>query len=306
MVCAVIADDLTGACDSAVQFANVGLRTVVAFSLDAHADVVAFSTDTRNADPAEAAARLRMVSTIARARVIFKKIDSTLRGNTAVEIVAALDAFGCNVALVNPAYPAMGRLVERGWLYVTTDPSFEPVHLPTWLPDERCLCFDAFQQEDLDDHVRTVMKIGRRVLWVGSAGMAAALARYFARGGPGELPVEHPGPVLFCIGSNHPVTLEQERRVIEQRDAIVLRVERGFFEAPRVRPSALFLCGGDTAAVACRAFGVRSIELRRELAPGIPAGIVRGGLYDGLPVVTKSGGFGAPDDLILISDYFHA
>jgi uncharacterized protein YgbK (DUF1537 family) len=247
-----------------------------------------------------------MVSTIARAKVIFKKIDSTLRGNTAVEIVAALDAFGCNVALVNPAYPAMGRLVERGWLYVTTDPSFEPVHLPTWLPDERCLCFDAFQQEDLDDHVRTVMKIGRRVLWVGSAGMAAALARYFAKGGPGELPVEHPGPVLFCIGSNHPVTLEQERRVIEQRDAIVLRVERGFFEAPRVRPSALFLCGGDTAAVACRAFGVRSIDLRRELAPGIPAGIVRGGLYDGLPVVTKSGGFGAPDDLILISDYFHA
>jgi uncharacterized protein YgbK (DUF1537 family) len=306
MVCAVIADDLTGACDSAVQFANVGLRTVVSFSLDTHADVVAFSTETRNAAPEEAASRLRMMSTLARAKVVFKKIDSTMRGNTAAEVVAALDVFGCNVALVNPAYPAMGRLVERGWLYVTNDPSFEPVHIPTWLPDERCLCFDAFQQEDIDDHVRTMMNMGRRVLWVGSAGMAAALARHFGNGEPGELPVDRPGPVLFCIGSTHPVTLEQERRVIEQRDAIVLRVERGSLELLQIRPSAVFLCGGDTASLACRAFGVRSIELRRELAPGIPAGILRGGLYDGIPVVTKSGGFGAPDDLILIADYFHA
>lgn len=306
MVCAVIADDLTGACDSAVQFANVGLRTVAALSPDAHADVVAFSTETRNVAPEEAASRLRMVSTLARANVIFKKIDSTLRGNTAVEVVAALDVFGCNVALVNPAYPALGRFVERGWLRVPADPDFEPVYLPTWLPDERCLCFDAVQQEDLDHHVRTMMNMGRRVLWVGSAGMARALARHFGKGEPGELPIERPGSVLFCIGSNHPVTLEQERRLIEQRDAIVLRVERGSFEPAKVRPSALFVCGGDTASLVCRAFGVRSIELRRELAPGMPAGIMKGGILDGIPIVTKSGGFGAPDDLILIADYFHA
>ena len=301
MLCAVIADDLTGACDSAVKFANVGLPTVVALSPDAHADVVAYSTDSRDIAPDDAVCRLRKMSALARANVVFKKIDSTLRGNTAVEVMAALDVFGSNLAVINPAYPAMGRLVESGWLYVANDPSFEPIHIPTRLPDERCRCFDASRQEDLDDHVADMMNAGQRVLWVGSAGMAEALARHFGKGEPGELPVEHPGPVQFCIGSNHPVTVEQERRLLEQRDAIVQQA----FEPLTVRPAALFLSGGDTASLVCRQIGVRSIELRRELAPGIPAGIIRGGVYDGIPIVTKSGGFGAPDDLILIADYFH-
>jgi D-threonate/D-erythronate kinase len=49
-----------------------------------------------------------------------------------------------------------------------------------------------------------------------------------------------------------------------------------------------------------------TIELRRELATGIPQGILRGGIYDGAAVVTKSGGFGMMDDLIKVADYFHA
>jgi uncharacterized protein YgbK (DUF1537 family) len=301
MLCAVIADDLTGACDSAVKFANVGLRTVVALSPDAQADVIAWSTDSRDIAPDEAVCRLRKMSHLARGAVVFKKIDSTLRGNTAVEVMAALDVFGSSVAVINPAYPAMGRLVEGGWLFVANDLSFEPIHLPTRLPDERCLCFDATRQEDLDNYVGAMMNAGQRVLWVGSAGMADALAGHFAKGDPGELPVEHPGPVQFCIGSNHPVTIEQERRLLEQRDALVQHA----FEPAIARPSALFLSGGDTASLVCRQIGVHSIELRRELAPGIPAGIIRGGVYEGIPIVTKSGGFGAPDDLILIADYFH-
>jgi D-threonate/D-erythronate kinase len=43
-----------------------------------------------------------------------------------------------------------------------------------------------------------------------------------------------------------------------------------------------------------------------EIVPGIPRGILRGGMFDGLPVATKSGGFGDADALIRIADFFHA
>jgi uncharacterized protein YgbK (DUF1537 family) len=86
-----------------------------------------------------------------------------------------------------------------------------------------------------------------------------------------------------------------------------VRVGRGGeFELPAERPSAVFVTGGDTASAVCRCLGVKWIELRRELARGIPAGIIRGGALDGAPIVTKSGGFGAPDDLIRVADYFYA
>jgi D-threonate/D-erythronate kinase len=284
MVCAVIADDLTGACDSAVQFANVGLRTVVALDGRCHADVVAYSTDSRDKPCAMPA--------IEPGPIVFKKIDSTLRGNTRAEILAALDAFGFDTAIVNPAFPEMGRVVENGWLRVTTDPTFQPIHLPAFLDDPRCIVVDDFPVDP-----------ARRVLWAGSAGMATALARKLGNGSPGDLP--RTGPVLFCIGSDHPVTLRQERKLLDSQRACVLRVARDRFTPPAGRPGAFFLCGGDTASMVCRSLGVRSIELRRELRRGIPGGILRGGLYDGTPVVTKSGGFGAPDDLIHIADYFH-
>lgn len=287
MICAVIADDLTGACDSAVQFAAVGLRTAVALDGDVDADVVAYSTDSRDGP-----CRLPPIEP---GPIVFKKIDSTLRGNTRAEILAALDAYGFDTAVVNPAFPEMGRVVENGWLRVTTDPDFRPMHLPTWLNDPRCVCID-----DLTVDLR------RRVLWCGSAGMASALAAQLGHGSPADLPVDRPGPTLFCIGSDHPVTLEQQRRLLAARDACVLRVGRDRFAPPAGRPAALFLCGGDTASLVCRSLGVQSIDLRRELSRGIPAGVIRGGPFDGVPVVTKSGGFGAPDDLIHIADYFHA
>ncbi len=286
MICAVIADDLTGACDSAVQFANVGLRTVVALDGDADADVVAYSTDSRD--------KPGRMPAIPGAPILFKKIDSTLRGNTRADILAALDAYGFDTAVVNPAFPEMGRVVEKGWLRVTTDPTFQPIHLPSFLDDPRCICVDDLEVDP-----------DRRVLWCGSAGMATALARRLGHGCPGDLP-RRTGPILFCIGSDHPVTMEQQRRLCAVRCPRLIRVGRENFEPPSTPPAALFLCGGDTASLVCRSVGVKSIELRRELARGIPAGILHGGLYKGIPVVTKSGGFGSPDDLIHIADYFHA
>ena len=53
--------------------------------------------------------------------------------------------------------------------------------------------------------------------------------------------------------------------------------------------------GGDTAMHLCRALEVGAIELQREFARGVPAGILRGGAMDGVTVLTKSGGFGDRD-----------
>jgi len=51
---------------------------------------------------------------------------------------------------------------------------------------------------------------------------------------------------------------------------------------------------------------VAAIELGQEVAAGIPAGILRGGMLEGRPVVTKSGGFGVPEALIKVADNYHA
>src|ERR1051325_11297817 len=97
----LIADDLTGACDAGAQFAAAGLRTIVplADEADSDAEVVAFSTESRDIDAGESRRRMRQVAAKMRRfapRIIFKKIDSTLRGNTGIEIVAALEAFECD------------------------------------------------------------------------------------------------------------------------------------------------------------------------------------------------------------------
>jgi uncharacterized protein YgbK (DUF1537 family) len=118
--------------------------------------------------------------------------------------------------------------------------------------------------------------------------------------------------VLLHAGS---AVAEQVSTALCLGEHVVLRALRGQVTADRLcglvsdcdcRPAALLLSGGDTAALVCRALNARAIELQRELAPGIPCGVLQGGSFDGLPVVTKSGGFGAPDDLIQIADYFHA
>lgn len=336
--CALIADDLTGACDSAVHFAAAGLRTLVALAPDNSpgARVLAFSTESRGLAPADAACRVRQAAGALRAcrpRIVFKKIDSVLRGNSGIEIVAALDAFACDAAVVNPAFPAMGRTVRGGVLHSDRDAGFRPIELSGWLRAhgaERCrhaaagslaaaieagvrfVSLDGVCAEDLAAVADEILALDKRILWAGSAGLASALAQRLAAGNPQPEPELRRGPVLFCIGSDHPVTLEQQRHLARERGiAAIPMAAGGALEALRrrvaeERPAAIFVTGGDTASLVCSALEARSIELRREFVPGIPLGLLHGGACDALPILTKSGGFGAPDDLIRIADYFHA
>ena len=119
----ILADDLSGAADCATGFARAGHRTVVTLEparQRAHedADAIAVDTDTRRLSPADAAARTAAAYARmnARGQRLYKKIDSTLRGNWAAE-VAALQALA-GMAIVAPAFPATGRTVREGRVYV--------------------------------------------------------------------------------------------------------------------------------------------------------------------------------------------
>ena len=120
---AVLADDLTGAGDTAAQFLRAGWHTELQLTAAAsRAQVVAISTDSRAmpadqaAKAAAEAARHLRDSGVAH---LYKKIDSTLRGPLRAEIDGVLTAWSPDaVAVVCPAFPATGRVVRDGVLLV--------------------------------------------------------------------------------------------------------------------------------------------------------------------------------------------
>ena len=59
----------------------------------------------------------------------------------------------------------------------------------------------------------------------------------------------------------------------------------------------LVLTGGDIALSCCSLLSASGISVVREVAPGIPVGVLKGGQCSGLKVVTKAGAFGAEDAL---------
>jgi len=356
--CLLIADDLTGACDAAVHFAVRGRRTVVPIAAGAGlegADAMAINTESRCLDAPAACEAIRAAAarwSSTPASILLKKIDSTLRGHTGVEIAAALEGFACDAAIVCPAFPGMDRIVEGGCLRMAGDAAFEPVEVAAHLcatgasgcvhaaaedvaralrAGVRMVAVDAASDDDLDGVVAAGRAAGLRILWAGSAGLASALARTLAaREQQNRQPVRK-GPVLFCIGSDHRVTMVQQTALMEHRGArvvecgdtigcaqaalaegrhVVLRISRDTaVERMRgalagARPAALVISGGDTAALVCRAAGVEWIDLAEEILPGIPRGTIRGGEFDGFAVATKSGGFGRSDALMQVADYF--
>jgi uncharacterized protein YgbK (DUF1537 family) len=243
---AIIADDLTGAADTGVQLARSGYRTAIAFRGGEippaeDLDAVAVDTDSRSL-PADFAAK-RVVEAghaVCEARIVYKKIDSTLRGPIGAELA--------------PAFPSTGRTTENGSQLVHGEPVHEtglsrdtvtPV-LESYIPSllahalgkvvvlsvadvrdgepvrdalesDVCVVADAGSDTDLEALVRAVPDPSR-VLWVGSAGLARALGEVFP--GPRDaVPPRDPAPisgVLAVVGSLNQVAREQLRRLVEE------------------------------------------------------------------------------------------
>ncbi|SIO87803.1 four-carbon acid sugar kinase family protein [Nocardiopsis sp. JB363] len=241
---AVVADDLTGAGDTAVQFVRAGWRTELQLTpADATADVVAVTTDSRalsDERAAETAAaevrRLREAGT----RLLYKKVDSTLRGPIRAEIDGALSEWHPgSVAVVCPAFPANGRIVRDGVLLVDgvevhrTAVGSDPVSPVTEsrvaeLLDARHVrlsgaepeqdaeqlraagpvaVVDAESDEDLARLAAAITLLGERVLPVGSAGLATRLAESWR-------PMREPAPALVVVTSLHQAARGQVRELV--------------------------------------------------------------------------------------------
>jgi len=271
MLIAIISDDLTGAADSGVQLVRAGYRTAVVFrgsSLPARDDLdaVALDADSRPLPAGFAAKRVvEAAHSVRDARVVYKKLDSTLRGPVAAELAAALEATRRETAVVAPAFPAAGRTTVGGVQMVHGTPVHEtefaddaktPVrqgHLPTLLADAipevvglsvgdlaapekvaramrefRCVVVDAQRDEDLEAFVRAVPD-PTAVLWAGSAGLAGALGTVY----PGPHADAEPPPrppargVLVVVGSLSGVVRKQLRRLEVERGHVAIPLTAG-------------------------------------------------------------------------------
>jgi uncharacterized protein YgbK (DUF1537 family)/phosphoglycolate phosphatase-like HAD superfamily hydrolase len=341
----IVADDLTGAADAAAPFAACGLRTVVLLPgapPDASAEVCARSAGSRDLDESAAAAAVaqacRALGAPGPGDVALHKVDSTLRGHLRAELAAALAAWALPRAVVAPAFPSQGRTTRGGVQFAHGVPVDRPsadggpwavtADLRALLAGLPCAVADAETDADLDALV--ARHAGQRVLWVGSGGLAAALAR--ARGGR-RRPLgagAGRGPVLTVVGSRHPRSRAQavalaeavraavgtwplgpaevarlRRDLADGRDVVLRLPEREdpgalagvaavAAELAAERAVPLLLTGGATAAAVLGRLGVEALEVLGEALPGVPVARAR---PDGRLVATKAGGFGGPEAL---------
>jgi D-threonate/D-erythronate kinase len=151
----ILADDLSGAADCANACTSSGLNAVVSFEdLDEvfEGEVLSVDCDTRHLSSVEAATRVTRImrSPLLRPdQLVFKKVDSTLRGNVGSELRATLNerrSASTNriVAVMAPAFPAGGRTTVDGYQLLHGVPLDETeiwhhnglsgvAHLPTML-----------------------------------------------------------------------------------------------------------------------------------------------------------------------------
>jgi len=133
----ILADDVTGAADTAARCRQFGMPATIFLGVPASPlppGALAFTSDSRHLRPEEAARRSREVAASIPASDArwYKKIDSTVRGNIGSEVDALLDLLDEPGAVVCPAFPAHDRGLRDGYLEA---PGFAPrdVHLPSLL-----------------------------------------------------------------------------------------------------------------------------------------------------------------------------
>lgn len=127
----VIADDLTGAMDAGVQLLEKNFVVRVALDLEQlsewedKTDVVILSTESRNIS--EHLAYEKVSEALRKfehqdCSIIYKKIDSTLRGNIGAELKAVLENGQVDGIVMAPALPFNGRTTVNGVHYVYGSP----------------------------------------------------------------------------------------------------------------------------------------------------------------------------------------
>jgi uncharacterized protein YgbK (DUF1537 family) len=233
----ILADDLTGAADAAAHLAERHDVRLLLSSDTAwpECDVIALDTDTRYATPGDAAHRIASAvrRAVAAGVPVFKKIDSTLRGNVGPELKAAAATLGTGerpaLIVASPAFPAVGRTMTDGVVLVDGVPldddcggslprrlrregimsvAVEPpggglgsMLLGAYADGTAAVVVDAESDDDLNAVLKASLKVDVPVLLVGSGG----LARHYDDAISGRSTTDHgamAGPVLVVLGSH--------------------------------------------------------------------------------------------------------
>ena len=338
----IIADDLTGALDTSTPFVEAGLTVAVAIepvalaqALALNTDILAINTASRALSSSEAANRVRQILTelgSACPDVLFKKIDSRLKGNVAAESEALAGASGRSRIVVAPAIPDQARLTIGGAVTgrgVETPLPIRPLFGETQFSVD---IVDALNDADLDQLVAGLDWAASVV--VGARGLGSALARLLAAPSPNLVSFMPTDATLFAFGSRDPITvsqinhLQQAGRVTVVIDApagsvadtetpslpAVIRCTGDLADDPeavvsrfaeavarivwKTNPDMLMMGGGDTALAILRSLGATVLKPLGEIEAGVPWFDIR--LGDGRPLLcaVKSGGFGKSDSLL--------
>lgn len=121
----IIADDLTGANDTTLQFKKCNAKTKILLDYsippenDLSTEIWAISTESRNISAEQAEARvLETIENLNKnlnLEYFYKKIDSTLRGNIARETLTMVKTLNYDAAIIIPAFPSEGRITVGGY-----------------------------------------------------------------------------------------------------------------------------------------------------------------------------------------------
>ena len=152
----IIADDLTGANDTALQFHLRGSNTQILLDYEAYlqniknAQTWAISTETRNLDSQTAYNKVKAATKTFVEKLnlefFYKKIDSTIRGNIAVETLAMLEVLNWDAAIIVPAFPSEGRITVGGY------------HLLKGIPVERTEIARDVHSPIFESHIPTLLQ----------------------------------------------------------------------------------------------------------------------------------------------------
>jgi uncharacterized protein YgbK (DUF1537 family) len=339
MVLVIIADDLTGALDAAAPFAARGLHVQVAltpaalgFALAQSPDVLSINLASRE-KPADEALQLvrRVVDLLPPEARLFKKVDSRLKGHVEVE----LDGIPYQRALVAPAIPAFGRIVQDG--HVRGFGVEVPLSIRHVLGRHsiRSTVPDTSTGEDVARALEEADSDGVDLL-VGARGLAEALAIRMTGQVEAPLVAMPVGAGLFVIGSHDQITLQQveqfralngvsyrpapngemgqagdepsplvlvqaipgEEQVSPQEVALNLAASVHPRLTSKVRT--MLLCGGATAEAVLARMGIECFRLEGECMPGLGLAHAKGQC-----IIAKSGGFGQPDTLAKLAEQLH-
>lgn len=277
----IIADDLTGAADAGVAFAEehrpvrLMFRPPLAPQRESAAAATAIDTASRDANAAIARREFTtLLGALATDDEIFNKVDSMLRGHIRLQIETLYEWFPDHAIVVAPAFPRVGRFTRRGVQYIHDLPlhragmwAVERIAPPRSVPDllgrlphkrvelaavrlggaalltafdpgknaQSVLVCDAETDQDLDNIVWAGRHCTRQVVWVGSGGLAAALARDYRRrserpavrlattGGPAG-PRRSCGPCLTVVGSAADAARRQAHALATSRGASLLEL----------------------------------------------------------------------------------